>query len=83
MKSNLTEKALNILSDRKNIARETLASKLGTKNVKAAIDTLRAQGFAVYTNKNGNETFYRLGNPTREVVAAGYAALAKNHPFGK
>jgi biotin operon repressor len=83
MNSNLAEKALTILSDRKNISKDNLANKLGTKNVKAAIENLRSLGYAIYTNKNGNGVFYRMGNPTREVVAAGYAALAKNHPFGK
>jgi hypothetical protein len=39
-------------------------------------------GYAVYANKRvaGNNvevTEYRLGNPSRELIAAGYRALAK------
>lgn len=50
--------------------------------IKARISELRTQlGFAVYANKrtdtNGRvKTFYRVGTPTRAVVAAGYKALA-------
>ena len=50
-------------------------------NARAMISSLRMQGYAVYLNKRTNgfgETYskYRLGTPTRSVVAAGYQALA-------
>ena len=50
--------------------------------IQARISELRTQlGFAVYANQrtdsNGRtKTFYRVGTPTRAVVAAGYKALA-------
>lgn len=41
-------------------------------NPTAAITQLRSEGYAIYYNANGT---YRLGTPTRRMVAAGYAAL--------
>ena len=57
------------------------AAKMGVKNLSAEIARVRAHGFAVYTNsrKAGNGvqvTEYVLGKPSRELVAAGYRALA-------
>lgn len=49
--------------------------------VRAQVSKLRFQGYAIYANretnsKNDTYTKYRLGTPTREVIAAGYRALA-------
>jgi hypothetical protein len=57
------------------------ASKMGVKNLSAEIARVRAHGFAVYTNsrKAGNGvqvTEYVLGKPSRNLIAAGYRALA-------
>ena len=45
------------------------------------MSALRMKGFAIYANQNTDtkgrtKTFYRLGTPSRAVVAAGYRALA-------
>ena len=55
--------------------------QLGIKNISAEASRLRQAGYAVYANKRtaGNHvevTEYRLGNPSRAIVAAGYKALA-------
>jgi len=44
-------------------------------SVSARITELRAQGYSIYSNtaKNG-KTAYRLGKPSRRMVAAAYAA---------
>ena len=53
-----------------------------TDSIRARISEIRMnKGYAVYANKrtdsNGRtKTFYRVGTPTRAVVAAGYKALA-------
>jgi|TARA_R110000822_G_scaffold3972_20_gene17044 predicted ArsR family transcriptional regulator len=50
--------------------------------IKARISEIRLQkGIAVYANQKTDskgrvKTFYRVGTPTRAVVAAGYRALA-------
>ena len=48
--------------------------------VAARVSELRSAGYAVYANKKTDtkgrtSTFYRVGTPTKAVVAAGIAAL--------
>lgn len=50
-------------------------------NARATVSALRMQGYAIYANPSTNSkgetrNFYRLGSPSRAVVAAGYRALA-------
>ena len=51
-------------------------------SIQARISEMRTKtGIAVYANKRTDtagrtKTFYRVGTPTRKVVAAGYKALA-------
>ena len=57
------------------------AAKLGVKNLSAEVSRIKQHGFCVYTNSrkaaNGVQvTEYVLGKPSREIVAAGYRALA-------
>jgi predicted ArsR family transcriptional regulator len=44
-------------------------------SVRARISELRRSGYAVYANTRAkdNKTFYRLGKPSREMVAQAYA----------
>ena len=58
-----------------------ISARYGVKNARALISSIRMQGYPVYLNQRTNcygDTFskYRLGTPTRSVVAAGYQALA-------
>lgn len=58
-----------------------ITARYGVSNVSATASDLRMEGFAIYANpvidsKGRSKTFYRLGTPSRAVVAAGYAALA-------
>ena len=57
------------------------ASKLGVKNLSAEVSRIRQHGFCVYTNNrlagNGVQvTECSIGKPSRNLVAAGYRALA-------
>jgi hypothetical protein len=57
------------------------AKKMGIKNLSAEVSRVRQAGFAVYANsrKAGNGvsvTEYVIGKPSRNLVAAGYRALA-------
>lgn len=77
------QKVLSYLS--KDSAYNTLTaakmtSQFGVKNPGALIDHLRGEGHAIYLNtrinSNGEKvSFYRLGTPTKAVVAAGYATM--------
>ena len=58
-----------------------IATRFSIANPTATVSNLRYSGFAVYANNltdsNGKVTTkYRLGTPSREIVAAGYRALS-------
>lgn len=57
-----------------------MQSVFGVANPSAVINDLRNEGHAIYhntrINANGEKvSFYRLGQPTKRIVAAGIAAL--------
>lgn len=58
-----------------------MAGLFGTTEatVAARISELRAQGYSIYSNtaKNG-KTAYRLGTPSRRMVAAAFAAAGSS-----
>ena len=58
-----------------------IESRYNVGNARALISSLRMQGYPVYLNNRTNgfgDTYskYRLGTPSRAVIAAGYQALA-------
>ena len=77
------QKILNYLSKDSGYNTLTAAqirSRFGITNVGARIEELRADGHCIYTNKktldNGRQiTYYKLGKPTREMVAMAHAVL--------
>ena len=57
-----------------------MQSVFGIANPSATINELRNEGHAIYLNSrinaNGDKvSFYRLGSPTKRMVAAGIAAI--------
>ena len=76
-----TAKVLAALENGTELTGKQISARFGVKNVRALISSLRMQGYSVYcnqrTNGSGETTSkYRLGTPSRAVVAAGYQALA-------
>lgn len=74
-------KLLEALRSGQELTAGQITHRFGIKNPRATVSDLRFQGFAIYANKRTNKlgdtyTKYRLGTPTRAVVAAGYKALA-------
>ena len=74
-------KVANALMGGAELTAKQISYRYGVKNVRAVISKLRSEGYSIYLN-NRTSSFdgqsykkYRLGAPTREVVAAGYAAL--------
>ena len=64
-----------------------MKNRFGVVNARALVTHLRQNGFSIYLNKtpkytdrNGNVrkgvSRYRLGTPSRAIIAAGYKALA-------
>tara|TARA_R110002074_G_scaffold270338_1_gene442077 strand:+ start:11426 stop:11725 length:300 start_codon:yes stop_codon:yes gene_type:complete len=73
------EKVLNLLSKGQPVFWKTLRSRFDLVSPRAMIDTLRSEGHMIYINTNtgtnGNNTSYRVGNPTKAIVAAGIQKL--------
>lgn len=72
---------LEALQNGEQLTAKQITSRFGIANPTATVSDLRFAGFAVYANKRTNSrgdtyTKYRLGTPSRAVVAAGYRALA-------
>jgi predicted ArsR family transcriptional regulator len=72
---------LEAFKNGEQLTAKQIATRFGIANPTATVSDLRFSGFAVYANPRTNskgQTFtkYRLGTPSREVVAAGYRALA-------
>lgn len=72
---------LEALQRGEELTAKQITSRFDIANPTATVSELRFNGYAIYANKRTNrrgETFtkYRLGRPSREVVAAGYRALA-------
>jgi hypothetical protein len=74
-------KLLEALRKGEELTAGQITHRFGIKNPRATVSDLRFQGYAIYANARTNTrgdtyTKYRLGTPTRAVVAAGYKALA-------
>lgn len=76
-----SSKLLQALRSGEELTATQISQRFGIKNPRATVSDLRFQGFAIYANQHtdtkGRETTkYRLGTPSREIVAAGYRAMA-------
>ena len=69
------QKVLNLLSKGDNVAWTTIQSKFDLESPRSMIDTLRAEGYMIYGNRVSGKKYYRMGTPTRAIVAAGIKAL--------
>lgn len=67
-------KVLNILSEGNTLSRAQ-ATRRGINNLNKIVSELRSEGYPVYFNSrsNSNKSHYRLGTPTRSMIAAAYA----------
>ena len=67
-------------SEYNTLTPQKMQSVFGVANPSATINELRNEGHAIYLNSrinaNGDKVaFYRLGTPTKRMVAAGIAAI--------
>ena len=74
-------RVLMALQNGEQLTAKQIAARFGVKNPTATVSDLRFAGFAIYANQHKDTkgrvtTKYRLGRPSREVIAAGYRALA-------
>jgi hypothetical protein len=82
MMTTKSERLIEALRNGEQLTAKQITARFGIANPTATVSDLRLRsGFAVYANEHkdtkGRVTVkYRLGTPTRAVVAAGYRALA-------
>lgn len=77
---NMTNKVLEALENGEQLTAAQMTARYGVKNPHETVRSLRNSGYAIYLNKSKNSKGevthkYRLGKPTRAIVAAGIAAL--------
>ena len=70
-----TQKVLNLLSSGKSVSWKTLRDKFDLATPRAMVDKLRAQGNMIYINKSAQGTSYRIGVPSKAIIAAGIQKL--------
>lgn len=77
-----TEQLVKALKNGQELTARQISSRFGIANVTATIHYIRTKlGYAVYLNERKNslgESYmkYRIGTPSKKVVAAGYKALS-------
>jgi hypothetical protein len=81
MKQTKQDLLIEALQNGEQLTSYEISARFGIKNPTAAVSNLRLNGgYAIYSNKrvvDGEvQTKFRLGRPSRAVVAAGYRALA-------
>lgn len=74
-----TGRLLKALRSGEQLTADQIRQRFDLKNPRASVSDIRYMGFAVYANqstdsKGRTNTKYRLGAPSRDIVAAGYRA---------
>ena len=79
----LTKQArvLEALQNGEQLTAKQISARFGVKNPTATISDIRFSGYAIYANPSKDTigrvtTKYRIGKPSRAIVAAGYRAMA-------
>lgn len=70
-----TQRVLNLLSSGKSVSWKTLRTKFDLTSPRAMVDKLRAEGNMIYINRSAEGTSYRLGKPSKAIIAAGIQKL--------
>lgn len=70
-----------LVLDGERLTESQARKRFGVGNLRAEVTRIRQAGYPIYTErrKAGNNQFvteYRLGTPSRRLIAAGYKAMA-------
>ena len=68
-------KFLNAMLRGASVSWKEAQSKFNFMRPRAVVDKLREEGYCVYINKSSKGTSYRIGTPSKAIVAAGLMAL--------
>lgn len=70
------QKVINKLQNEGQISWSFMKNTLELESPRSMVDTLRAAGYMIYGNLNKQgKRVYRLGTPTKAIIAAGINAL--------
>tara|TARA_B110000285_G_C15125781_1_gene620159 strand:+ start:878 stop:1168 length:291 start_codon:yes stop_codon:yes gene_type:complete len=70
-----TQKVLNLLNKGEAVSWTVLRNKFDLMSPRAMVDKLRSEGNMIYINKSTKGTSYRIGSPTKAIIAAGITKL--------
>ena len=76
-----TDRLLEALKNGEQLTAKQIAARFSIANPTATISNIRFAGYAVYANEHTDTkgrvtTKYRLGKPSRAIIAAGYKAMS-------
>jgi hypothetical protein len=74
------QRVLEAFQNGEQLTAKQIASRYSAGNPREVVRQLRSKGYAIYANPRTNskgetKTFYRLGTPTRSMVATAYAVV--------
>ena len=76
------ERVLNLLNKGKSVTWSTLRTRFDLTSPRAMVDQLRTEGHMVYINQTSSGgTSYRLGTPTKAIIAAGVNKVFGSNSF--
>ena len=68
-------KFLNAMLRGNSVTWTDAQKKFNLKSPRSVVNKLREDGHCVYINKTTKGTSYRIGNPSKALIAAGFAVL--------
>jgi len=74
-KQTKTEKVRNLFAKGQSVTWKTLRNKFDLTSPASMVGKLRNEGLMIYENRTSAGVSYRVGTPSKAVIAAGQAAL--------
>ena len=74
-------KILNLLSNGESVTWKTLRRRFDLRSPRAMVDQLREEGNMVYINETKKGVSYRLGTPTKAIIAAGIREVEGDNEY--
>ena len=69
------QKVFNLLSKGENVTWKTLRKRFDLTSPTKMIDTLKSEGYCIYTNDTAKGVAYRFGSPSKKIISAGIASV--------
>ena len=70
-----TQKVLNLFAKGEPDSWSTLRNRFDLTSPRAMVDTLRSKGHMIFINETSRGTTYRMGKPTKAILAAGVSEV--------